>query len=130
MIAIDTNVLVRFLVDDDKEQAERARSLISNNDVLISTTVLLETEWVLRGGYEFAPDQIASGLSLVLGLPQVRLCETEVVRIGMQLFKERMDFADALHLAASGDVGRFATFDRKLIRWARRLPLPIDVIPP
>jgi predicted nucleic acid-binding protein len=53
MIGIDTNVLVRFLVRDELAQFERARRLIkrevgSDDAVLISHLVLLETEWVLR----------------------------------------------------------------------------------
>ena len=52
MIAIDTNVVVRFLVNDDPEQAQRARRLIESEDVFLSTTALLETEWVLRVAYK------------------------------------------------------------------------------
>ncbi len=48
MLAIDTNVIVRYLVADDREQARRARELIDGGRVFIATTVLLETEWVLR----------------------------------------------------------------------------------
>ena len=51
MIAVDTNVLVRFLVRDDAKQAGRAASLIRANAVWISKTVLLETECVLRSLY-------------------------------------------------------------------------------
>jgi predicted nucleic-acid-binding protein len=48
MLAIDTNLIVRYLVGDDLGQAARARRLIDNNDnnnVFVCTTVLLETEW-------------------------------------------------------------------------------------
>ncbi len=48
MIALDSNVIIRLLVADDAVQGERARKLISENEVLIATTVLLECEWVLR----------------------------------------------------------------------------------
>lgn len=48
MIALDTNILVRFFVRDDEGQALKARALIAASQVLILTTVLMETEWVLR----------------------------------------------------------------------------------
>ena len=53
MRAIDTNVIVRFLTADDLAQAAVARRAIEAGDIFIPTTVLLETEWVLRSGYSF-----------------------------------------------------------------------------
>jgi predicted nucleic-acid-binding protein len=46
VIAIETNVVVRFLVNDDREQARRARALIGGEEGFVATTVRLETEWV------------------------------------------------------------------------------------
>ena len=63
MLAIDTNLIVRYLVGDDPGQAARARRLIDNNDVFICTTVLLETEWVLRSVYGFSAARCARALS-------------------------------------------------------------------
>lgn len=51
MIAFDTCILVRFLADDDKEQADSAEVLLADNTVFLPKTVLLETEWVLRSRY-------------------------------------------------------------------------------
>ena len=67
MLGIDTNVLVRFLVRDDREQFERARRLIrrelgGGETVLISLLVLLETEWVLRNRYNVAKAEIGAAL--------------------------------------------------------------------
>jgi predicted nucleic acid-binding protein len=63
MLAIDTNLIVRYLVGDDLGQAARARRLIDNNDVFVCTTVLLETEWVLRSVHGFSAAQCAKALS-------------------------------------------------------------------
>lgn len=71
MLAIDTNLIVRYLVGDDPGQAARARRLIDNNDVFVGITVLLETEWVLRSVYEFSAAQCAKALSDFAGLPRV-----------------------------------------------------------
>jgi hypothetical protein len=70
MLAIDTNLIVRYLVGDDAGQAARVRRLIDNNDVFVCTTVLLETEWVLRSVYRFSAAQCAKALSDFAGLPR------------------------------------------------------------
>jgi predicted nucleic acid-binding protein len=71
MLAIETNLIVRYLVGDDAGQAARARRLIDNNDVFVCTTVLLETEWVLRSVYGFSPLPSApKALSNFAGLPR------------------------------------------------------------
>jgi predicted nucleic-acid-binding protein len=71
VIAVDTNVVVRFLVNDDREQARRARALVDGKDVFVATTVLLETEWVLRSAYEFPRRELIDALRAFLDLPRV-----------------------------------------------------------
>jgi hypothetical protein len=73
MLAIDTNLIVRYLVGDDAGQAARARRLIDSNDVFVCTTVLLETEWALRSAYRFSAAQCAKALSDFAGLPRANL---------------------------------------------------------
>ena len=65
MIAIDTNIVVRFLTADDEKQAKAARKVIKEGDVFVATTVVLEIEWVLRAGYNFTPAAIADGLRAI-----------------------------------------------------------------
>ena len=64
MIALDTNVLVRFLVNDDAHQAQAARDLLANltadNPGFICREVTVELSWVLERHYGFSRDQIAS----------------------------------------------------------------------
>jgi predicted nucleic-acid-binding protein len=71
MIAVDTNIIVRILAADDPRQAKRAVSLMEKNEIFISKTVLLETEWVLRHAYGIDTNTILSGFHKLLGLPQV-----------------------------------------------------------
>ena len=63
MIAIDTNVLVRYLVRDDVRQADAARELLDGLSVerpaFICREVMIETVWVLERSYRFAREQIA-----------------------------------------------------------------------
>lgn len=70
MIAVDTHLLVRFLVRDDEKQAQRAHKIMEQKAVFIAKTVLLETEWVLRYTYEFDRVAVAIALEKICGLPQ------------------------------------------------------------
>jgi predicted nucleic-acid-binding protein len=121
MIAVDTNVLVRFLVRDDAAQAARAAELIQSNEIWISKTVLLETEWVLRSLYDFTPQKLASAMRALAGLGTVFLEDAGDVAKALNWFEQGLDFADALHLASAGNAKPFATFDRKFARQARHV---------
>lgn len=122
MRAIDTNVLVRFLVADDKRQAERARAAFAAGDITIATTVMLESEWVLRSAYGFPPDQVADALRKLAGLPGVTLEEPALIAQALDRMVGGMDFADALHLGKASHCDAFLTFDRKLIKTAAKQP--------
>jgi predicted nucleic-acid-binding protein len=130
MIALDTNVAVRLLVADDPVQALRARTLVERNRVFLSTTVILEIAWVLRAGYRFEPDRIAAAFRALFGLPQVTLSSPIVVSAALDAFALGLDFADALHLASAGRCEQFATFDRKLIQKASKVPNGVPVVEP
>ncbi len=77
VIAIDTIVVVRFLVNDDREQARRARALIDGEDVFVATTVLLETESVLRSAYQLSRQELFDALRAFLDLPRVSAQDRE-----------------------------------------------------
>jgi predicted nucleic-acid-binding protein len=68
VIAINTNVLIRLLVNDDEAQGSRARAAFEAEDIWIGKTVLLETFWVLRSAYEFDDTVIAHAIEGALGL--------------------------------------------------------------
>ena len=121
MIAVDTNVLVRFLVRDDAKQAARAASLIRKEEIWIAKTVLLETDWVLRSLYGFSPESVAEALRKLAGLGAVFLEDELAVAKALDWSREGLDFADALHLASAGNAKQFATFDRKLAKQAKSL---------
>ena len=127
MRAIDTNVLVRFLTKDDPKQYAKARALIEGGDIFIATTVLLEAEWVLRSGYEYARSDIISALRSFGGLAGVTLENSRATAQALEWAEAGMDFADALHLASSTRHGSFHTFDARLIRAA---PDDVEVCEP
>ena len=127
MRAIDTNLVVRFLMNDDPIQAKKARTTVGGGKVFISTTVLLETEWVLRRGYGMKPADLRLALRRLAGLRAVRLEDPELVAQALDRLDEGMDFADALHLGRAANCEAFITFDKALIRIAAgKTDLPVQ----
>lgn len=111
MHAVDTNVLVRLLTEDDVEQAKRAKALFKKVIVFIPKTVMLETEWVLRRLYRFDSQSLVVAFNKVTGLPNVEIEDPLAVANALRYCEGGMDFADALHLASSARCEKFATFD-------------------
>lgn len=128
MIGLDANVLARYYVDDAGDaQAQRqrlaARRLIESGQALmVSKTVVLELEWVMRGYYGFSQTEIASVLRHLLGLTHVTVEDREAVEQALANSDAGVDFADALHHASYKACTSVATFDdRKFARRAKRL---------
>ncbi|MEA3050864.1 MAG: hypothetical protein QOG84_2700 [Sphingomonadales bacterium] len=118
MRAIDTNVIVRFLTDDDPAHAARARKLVGGGDIFVATSVLLETEWVLRSAYGFAGGDLIGALRNFAGLPGVTLEDPQLAARAFDWSDQGPDFADALHLGRASGCSAFMSFDRKLARAA------------
>lgn len=129
MVALDTNIIVRLITQDDPAQVERARSLILQRSGLVQTTVLLETEWVLRYSYGFDKDQIALAFRLLGQTQAVELACSNRLDVILAAYCDGMDFGDALHLAHC-PVASFASFDRALAAKALRFFPDIAVIAP
>lgn len=119
MLAIDTNVVVRYLTGDHPEQSPRARVLVDGQPVFVPVTVALEVEWVLRSAYGYGSAEVAGALRAFGGLPTVTIEEAAVVAEALDRLDAGMDFADALHLGTSGQCEGFATFDQRFIKAAR-----------
>ena len=121
MLAIDTNLIVRYLTGDHPQQSRKARALIDAEDVFVSTTVLLETDWVLRSVYRLAPIEVARALGAFAGLAHVMLEDAALTARALDWTVGGMDFADALHLANAEGRDAMVTFDRRFARAAKML---------
>ena len=124
MRAIDTNVLVRAIVNDDSAQSARAVALLTEADVFIPVTVMLELEWVLRSRYAFAPKVIAQAIAKITALGNVVVGERAAVLSAASRAAQGWDFADALHLALSEGCEDFTTLDADLTKRAAREVAP------
>ena len=119
MRALDTNVVVRYLTGDDPEQAARARDVIDAGPVFVSTTVLLECDWVLRSAYDFGGGEVAAALRAFAGLPTVSVESPAMLAEALDRAETGMDLADALHLGAAARCEAMLTFDRRFIEMAK-----------
>jgi len=119
MLAIDTNVVVRYLTNDHPEQSARAKRLIDGEQVFAAVTVILETEWVLRSAYGYDQADIVRALRKFGGLPTVEIEDAPVVASALDLVEAGVDFADALHLGKSTHCTGLATFDRNFVKAAK-----------
>lgn len=121
MLAVDSNVVVRLLVNDDARQGAAARRVFESDEIWISVTVLLETAWVLESVYELGAAEAVKVLRGLLGLPNVRVEDAGAVAKAMELAGHGLELADALHLVRAPDGAEFVTFDRALARAGHRI---------
>lgn len=121
MVVIDTNLLLRYLLNDDAGQAKRAQQLLeSSSQVTVTPTIVLELVWVLEC-CDCSRGEIAAALRHVLGLPNMRVANEAAFFRAVQWFEQGMDFADALHLGLSPATATMATFDKDFVTKARRI---------
>ena len=91
----------------------------------MSTTVLLESEWVLRSVYRFSGREIAAALRGFAGLPGVKVENPVLLAEALERAEIGMDFADALHLGAAAHCDAMLTFDRRFIELAGDAPVTV-----
>jgi predicted nucleic-acid-binding protein len=124
MIGLDTNVLVRYLTQDDPVQARRATELIERriseqNPGYVSIVAMVETVWVLERAYRLGDTNIAAAIERILQVAELIVENEQEVFIAMIALKAgHGSFADALISALGARAGcEFtATFDRKALR--------------
>lgn len=119
MIAVDTNVLVRLLIVGDSAQCDAARMLVERNRVLILSTVLLETEWVLRSRFRLDRKLIHRFFSGLAETSGIEIEAESANRRAIDAYGKGVDFADALHASAAAIA--FHTFDEKLLKQRKRI---------
>ena len=121
MLAVDTNVVVRLLVNDDVRQGAAARRLFESEEIWIGVTVLLEAARVLESVYELSASATATALRGLLGLPNVRVEDAGGVAAALDAAGRGLEFAGALHLLRAPHDAEFVTFDRALAKAGRKL---------
>jgi predicted nucleic-acid-binding protein len=120
MAALDTNVLMRYLVEDDAAQLAAARRFIrkcvaEGQTLFIPVTVSLELEWVLRSNFGFGKDAVVQTLSDLLSSAELTFESERALEVALLLYKEgSADYSDCLHIALAVEAGErpLWTFDK------------------
>ncbi len=121
MPSLDTNVLVRYVVQDDSGQLAVARRLIKRcvsegQSLFVPVTVTLELEWVLRAGFGYGKDDVLQVLADLFSAAELSFQSERSLEVALQLYREgTADFADCLHIALATEAGELPlwTFDRR-----------------
>ena len=120
MAALDTSVLVRYVVQDDAAQLAAAKRLISRcvgegQTLFVPVTVVLELEWVLRSSFEFGKNEILLTLSSLFSAAELTFESERALEVALHLFrKSSAEFADCLHIALAAQASEqpLWTFDK------------------
>jgi predicted nucleic-acid-binding protein len=124
MIGLDTNILVRYLAQDDPLQSPKATDLIErrlteDDPGFVSVVAMIETVWVLERAYGLADDDIAAAIERTLQADVLVVENEQEVFSAMIALKEgRGSFADALigALGMRAGCSRTLTFDHEALR--------------
>lgn len=118
MIGLDTNVLVRYIMQDDPKQSPKATKLIESLDSdkpgYITMVSIVELYWVLTSSYELTGAQVAQAMEVILRTKQFLVERADQVMRALRVFAEgKSDFADCLieRSAAGAGCERTMTFD-------------------
>ena len=119
MIGLDTNVLVRYITQDDKKQAALVNSLIESLDDaspgFVTLVTVVELSWVLESAYNFTRQQFAEVMQTLMTVDTIKLDRAAVVASAVRVYAgSKADFSDCLieRLCASAGCEKTMTFDR------------------
>lgn len=128
MKALDTNVVARFILNDDPRQSASAAEQLKQ-PCFIPDTVLLECAWLLSSRFGVRRADLAATLRDLISIPSVGVSNHELVVWALERFAAGADFADMLHLAAARATEAFVTFERRLDRQAGPdAPVKVEVL--
>lgn len=119
MRAVDTNVLVRLIAQDDPAQVAAAEAFVAPG-AWVPHIALVEALWVLGSVYGLKPSQIVSGVEALTSHKDLTLQDADAVRAALDRFRAQpaLEFSDCLLLEIARKAGHLplGTFDRRLGR--------------
>ena len=114
MIRLDTNYILRYLLNDDEEMATVAEAAIVHQRVFVANEIIAEVVYVLEGVYGLSKDKIATVIMTLLKETNIEATDKYMLIKGLEIYGEkRLDFVDCL-LCAYSEIDEVLTFDKRL----------------
>ena len=114
MIRIDTNYIIRYLVNDNIKMADIAEEILTTKKVFIANEILAEVVYVLLGVYEISKEDISNQLLELISFDNISVSNYEIINKALKIFKTKnLDFVDCL-LCSYSYQDEIITFDKKL----------------
>lgn len=112
----DANLVLRYLLNDNRIMSEKAGNLLEKNIIHLPFEVCAEIIYVLEKVYNVPREKISSSLSLLLSYPNISTSFKQVLMSALQIYSsENIDFVDALLVAYNHELGAIIhSFDKKL----------------
>jgi predicted nucleic-acid-binding protein len=121
MIAIDTNAIVRLLIEDDPVQSQTVQHVVlqaekNNIPILVLSEVLVETVWVLESIYQATRDEISKFIDELVASSPFTIADADVIRDAVRVYRDNGDFADLVIVfqAMKHQAHTLFSFDKKL----------------
>jgi predicted nucleic-acid-binding protein len=130
-VVIDTNLLVRYLTDDDPQKAKAVDTLLNRANkgelkILISSVVVAELVWVLESFYKLAAAEITELVEAILNTPGVDIQDKWIIKAALKIYRSKeIDLVDAwiIEFAKAKGAKRIYTFDKKHFKDLREIEI-------
>ena len=124
MIAVDTNVILRFLTREPEAQFKSAKALFEHGGLFISSPVVFEVFFTLTGTVlAFSDEDALSALEALFSLPGLTVQDLATFEAAISHARQGLPFKDACVLAFSREADELVTFDRQFAKRAAKLGL-------
>ncbi|MCL2859894.1 MAG: PIN domain-containing protein [Oscillospiraceae bacterium] len=116
MIIVDTNIILRYLLNDNIELNQKATEIIDNNNILIPTEVIVEVSYVLKKYYNVGKEKIYEALQELLKIETINFQNRETIELAFKTYSEQnLDVVDCLLFSYyKNEKVQVKTFDDKL----------------
>ncbi len=130
-VVIDTNLLVRYLTEDDPQKAKAVDTLLNSAakgelKILIPSIVIAELIWVLESSYKMIAEDITGLVEAILNTPGIDTQDKSTIKAALKLYRSRkIDLIDAwiIEFAKTKGANRIYTFDKKHFRDAEGIEI-------
>ena len=116
MIIVDTNIILRYLLQDSEELSKKAIEIIDNNEIFIPTEVIIEASYVLKKVYNVEKEKIYEAIKLLIDMEDTNFQNKETIEMAFKTYMEKnLDIVDCMLYAYNKNENYdIKTFDKKL----------------